>query len=460
MALIYLIPLHLSKGKTLAKCLTERTDYIKDPDKTALTSYYECDPDFAVSQFALSKHEYSRITGKEQKSDVIAYLFIQSFKPGEISPEDANRIGYEFTKRLTKGDFAFMVCTHTDRPHIHNHIIWNSTSLDCKRKFREGKIHISRIYRLSNQICAENGLSVLMYPDNNEARKNLPVKTKSPTDYHLLRSAIDDALGRHPADMDELIGILSEAGFEPMRRKLLYFKPKGRNKFISLRSLGKGYSEEEILAAVKNGVSIRSDEHDKGKAVTQPGLILRLKEKIGSGEDFRFDQSVRVAMLKQMADTLVFAEEHGFMCPDDFTRASAELRPLCNEQRNRIKELEDRLEKIKAIKMHARDLARTEDVWNRYRGSGFSKQFASGHEGDLILHRAAEKALRELGIKEPPSVSDLNTEYSELLSEKNAAYGEYRKIQDEIKGLALHRANLEYMLRQDTRDERADEHLR
>lgn len=135
MATTRIISMHVNQGKTIADCLTDRIDYSKNPKKTQggeLISAYECDPKTADAEFLYSKRQYQTITGREQRHDVIAYQVRQSFKPGEITPEDANRIGYEFAERFLKGRHAFFVATHTDKKHIHNHIIWNSTTLDCK----------------------------------------------------------------------------------------------------------------------------------------------------------------------------------------------------------------------------------------------------------------------------------------------------------------------------------------
>ena len=139
MATTRIIPMHHNKGKSLSRCLIDRTDYAKNPDKTKngeLITCYECDARTIDSQFLLSKREYKEITGRTQERDVIAYQIRQSFKPGEVTPEQANQIGYQFAMRFTKGEHAFMVATHIDKRHIHNHIIWNSTALDCTRKFR------------------------------------------------------------------------------------------------------------------------------------------------------------------------------------------------------------------------------------------------------------------------------------------------------------------------------------
>ena len=132
MAATKLITMHQNKGKTLRQCLKDRTDYAMNGEKTRggeLVSSYECDPELIEEQFALSKKEYLRNTGREYAGDIIAYQIRQSFKPGEITPEEANRIGYETAMRWTKGNHAFIVCTHIDRAHIHNHIIYNSTTL-------------------------------------------------------------------------------------------------------------------------------------------------------------------------------------------------------------------------------------------------------------------------------------------------------------------------------------------
>ena len=132
--------MHKNKGKTLAQCLHDRTAYAMNPGKTQereLISSYERDVQTVESKFLLSKWEYRVLTGRQQKSDVIAYQIRQSFKPGEVTPEEANRIGYELASCFLKGRNPFIVCTHTDKAHIHNHIIWNSVSLDHKRKFRD-----------------------------------------------------------------------------------------------------------------------------------------------------------------------------------------------------------------------------------------------------------------------------------------------------------------------------------
>ena len=158
---------HMHGGKSVASALKLRTGYAMNPNKTEngkLISAFACDPHTADAEFLLSKRQYRQFTGREQTSDVIAYQVRQSFKPGEVTAEEANRIGVEFAERFLKGKHAYIVCTHTDRRHIHNHILWNSTTLDCRGKFDNFWGSSRAVRALSDTLCIEHGLSVVEAP--------------------------------------------------------------------------------------------------------------------------------------------------------------------------------------------------------------------------------------------------------------------------------------------------------
>lgn len=164
MAATRLMPLHVTKGKDLATCLEERMDYTENELKTEQKKYittYGCDIETANEEFLLSHKIYHDRIRSLRKDEVIAYQIRQSFKPGEITPEKANEIGYELAMRFTKGKYAFTVCTHTDKAHIHNHIIFNSIALDGKKKFRNFYYSSNVIRRISDILCSENGLSII-----------------------------------------------------------------------------------------------------------------------------------------------------------------------------------------------------------------------------------------------------------------------------------------------------------
>ena len=232
MAATRLIALHKNKGKSVAACLKSRTDYAQNPDKTQqgeLVSSYECSPLTVDEEFMLSKRQYELMTGRRQKNDVIAYQIRQSFKPGEITAEEANKVGYELAMRFTKGKYAFIVATHTDREHIHNHIIYNSTALDSTRKFRDFLLSGLAVQRLSDLICLEHQLSVIeIKPYRERQKRTLYPPRESNRDK--LCTVIDNILlNEKPADFEAFLQKLEQQGYEIKRGKHTSVKGARRN---------------------------------------------------------------------------------------------------------------------------------------------------------------------------------------------------------------------------------------
>ena len=251
-----LIALHKNKGKSVAACLKSRTDYAKNPDKTnrgALVSSYQCSHLTADEEFMLSKRQYELMTGRRQKSDVIAYQVRQSFKPGEVTPEEANRIGYEFAERFLKGKHAFIVATHTDRAHIHNHIIYNSTALDGTRKFKNFWLSSFAVQRLSDLICLEHQLSTIEYKPYRERQKRIVYPPKE-SNRDRLCSVIDSILAEKPKDYEDFLQRLEQQGYEVKRGKHTAVKGARQKRFIRFRTLGIGYGEDEIKAVLEGKV--------------------------------------------------------------------------------------------------------------------------------------------------------------------------------------------------------------
>ena len=200
-----LLQRHANEGESIAEAIRDCLDYGKNPEKTEdgkYISFYECDPATVAAEFLLAKASYKATTGREQKkgSDVLCYQIRQSFYPGEITPEEANRVSYELAMRWTKGSHAFIVTTHTDKQHIHSHIYYNSTTLDCTRKFRNFWGSSFALRRLSDRLCLENGLSIVENPKprSNGKFRNYGERQagqKKPLTYQdILRAAIDTAL--------------------------------------------------------------------------------------------------------------------------------------------------------------------------------------------------------------------------------------------------------------------------
>jgi hypothetical protein len=452
MATTRIIPMHHNKGKTIAQCLSDRTDYAMNPDKTEggeLISTYECDPEFASSQFLLAKKQYFDNTGRVQHSDVIAYQLRQSFKPGEVTPAEANRIGCELATRFTKGEHAFIVCTHTDRAHVHNHIIWNSTSLCCTRKFRHFWGRTEAMRRLSDMICMDHKLSVIENPQKHGKSYNKWLGDNAKlSNRELLKMAIDAALQEKPKDFDALLLILKNSGYTATwRGKNLSFLHAGQKQNIRLSSLGDGYSETELRSVIGGGRTHSPFVKKKyPKRSQRPTLIQEIEGKLNSGKGYWYDQTMKVVKLKQMAKTLLYLEEKSFPDYDALSQAAETADAKFYDLKQKIKTSETRMAEIQTLRTHIINYSKTREVYTQYRKAGYSKKFLAEHEGEIILHKAAKKAFDDLGLKKLPTVKSLQEEFSTLLTDKKAAYAEYRKAQDEMRELAVHKANAAYLL--------------
>jgi len=461
-----IIAMHQNKGKTIAQCLAERTDYAKNSEKTnneELISAYECDPHTADAEFLFSKRQYSTITGREQKRDVIAYQIRQSFKPGEVTPEEANRIGYELAQRFLKGKYAFIVCTHVDKSHIHSHIIFNSTSLDCKRKFRDFLGSGRAVARLSDIICLEHGLSIIENPrryTHSTYDKWLGNNAK-PSHRETVRAAIDEILVKKPADFDAFLKLLEEQGFSVKRGKHLTLMHTDFKKAIRLDSLGEGYTEADLHAVLSGE---REHTPKKRRNILTPqknALLIDIEAKIREGKGAGYERWAKVHNLKQMAQTVNYLREHRLLNYDDLKLKSADASARYSALSARIKAAEKRMAEIAVLKMHIINYAKTREVYAGYRKAGYSKKYLAEHEGDILLHKAAKNAFDELGLKKLPTVKGLQAEYAELLAEKKAAYAEYRTARDEMRALAIHKANVEQILGMaPEREEKKNEHNR
>lgn len=455
MAATRLIALHINKGKTLAKTLESRIDYAHNPEKTENGEYissYECDPKTALEEILLTKRAYRQSTGRQQKNDVIAYMIRQSFKPGEITPEEANRLGYELGMRFTKGKHAFIVDTHTDKAHIHNHVIFNSTTLDAKKKFNNFWFSGLAIQRLSDLICLENGLSVIEKKSKNERRRQTEYEKKD-TFRDGIRLAIDEAIDKNPKDFEQFLSLMTEAGFEVKQGKHTAFRSKGQERFIRMRSLGKGYSEEEIrerLAGVGR-------EKTKATAKTQKlNLLIDIQEKIinkGKG----YERWATNFNLKSMSKTLLFLRDNKIESVEELKERADRATEKFNILSADIKAKEVRMAELLALKKHIFNYHDTREIYIQYRKSGYSKAFFEKHREQITLHKAAKKAFDESGLEKLPTTKELNKEYYELMNEKKQMYSEYHNLRNEMQELMKAQKNVERFLADEVKNEGREE---
>ena len=446
MATTRLIPMHQNKGKSVAQCLADRTEYATNPNKTAegqLICAYECDSATVDAEFLAAKRIYADRTGRSQRSGVIAYQVRQSFSPGEVTPEEANKIGYEFAMRWTKGKHAFIVATHVDKAHIHNHIIYNSTTLDCTQKFRNFMGSTNAVRRLSDTICMEHRLSVILNPKPSRGHYGKWLgEQKLPTFSDRLRQAIDVALKQKPKDFEHFLMLMESAGYKVKRGAHTAVKGAEQQRFIRLRSLGEGYSESEIREVIAGKKLHMPHKTAAARSDKQINLLVDIQAKLQAGKGPGYERWAKTFNLKQMAHTLNYLTENTLLSYDALNEKAAEVSSRFHALSAQIKTAEKRMAEIAVLRTHIINYSKTRDVYVAYRKAGYSKKFYEEHTADLLLHKAAKQAFDGLEWKKVPTVKALNAEYAELCSRKRKAFTEYTNARAEMREVMTVKANL------------------
>ena len=444
MAATRLIPMHVNKGKTIAQSLGDRTDYAKNPEKTdkgELVTGYQCDPMTVDEEFLLSKRQYEQITGRRQRHEVIAYQIRQSFKPGEITPEEANRLGQELALRFTKGKYAFIVATHTDRAHVHNHIVFNSTSIDGTRKFKNFWLSSIALQRVSDLVCLENGLSVITPKPYRERAKrtDYPRRVKN---RDVLCEDIDTVLQKKPESFEAFLQELQALDYEIKNGKHISVKGKNQARFIRLSSLEEGYTEADLRAHFLGQQEHKPREKCNHRTDARPfNLVIDIQSKLqnkGAG----YQRWASVYNLKQMSKTLLFLRDHKIESMEQLAQLVQQQTAKRDAMLSSIQQSEKRLAEIGTLKKHIINYSKTRATYEEYRKAGYSKKFLEAHREEITIHKAAKAAFDELGVRKLPRVKDLSIEYAEVLAAKKQTYAEYRLAKSDAQELLIAQQNI------------------
>ena len=456
-----LIVHHISKGETIARSLKGRFDYGQNPDKTQggeLISAYECDHLTADAEFLLAKAKYKAITGREQKrdADVLCYQIRQSFKPGEITPEEANRVGYETALRWTKGNHAFFVATHTDRQHVHNHIYYNSTSLDCTRKYRDFFRSGRALRRLSDRVCIEHELSVIQNPKLHSKGRFRHYGqwlggVRQPSQKEQLRAIIDEVLAQPPADLPSFLAALESAGVQVLhgRGGAISFRLPGYERPASWRRapLGDGYGPEAVQAVLEGRAPARAGGGDTRPKARRFNLVIDIQRRMAQGKGPGYERWAKLYNLKQMAAALQFLQENGLTDYDELaakTDAAVDrAHALAGELRAVGQELGRTSELMGAVVQYAK----TRPVFDGYKAARYSKKYLAQHEAELADYRAARATMNELLDGEKlPKMDVLKKKRRELAEQKKALTVQYRAAQKEMREIVTAKGNIDHLL--------------
>ena len=453
-------------GMTIMETLKDGFDYGQNPDKTRngdLVMAYECDPRTADAEFLLSKAKYKAITGREQKreKDVLYYHQRQAFPPGEVDAETALKISYETALRWTKGNHAFFVVSHVDRPHPHCHIYYNSTTLDCTHKFRDFKGSAMAFRRLSYRVCLEKSLSIVEHPKLHSKGKykhygQWAEGKKPPTFQERLAAQIDACLAERPASFDEFLRRMEAAGFEVKQGRggaLSFRNPAhGHERFTRLRAdtLGAGYCPADIRAVIEQGAPHTPRPRRAGqreRPVAKLGLVIDIQARMRQGKGPAYEQWAKIHNLKQMAAALQYLQENGIAEYGQLAEKATIAADRFHTLEWQIKGIENDMRTNAELRIAVVDYARTRPVFDGYKAARYSKQYLAGHEADIAIHRAARATFtRLLGGGKLPKLDALKKEYSKLAAERKAANKEYQQAKEEMREAVTAKANIDHLL--------------
>ena len=450
----------ISKGETIAQSLKERFDYGQNPDKTEggeLISSYGCDHMTADAEFLLSKAKYKATTGREQRrdADVLCYQIRQSFKPGEITPEEANRIGYETAMRWTKGKYQFFVCTHIDKEHIHNHIYYNSTAYDRSRKFRNFIGSSFALRRLSDRVCLEHDLSVIANPKLHSKGRYLHYgqwlgENQKLSQKEQIRFAIDTALTERPEDFADFLRRMETAGIQVRRGRggVISFLVPGQQRAARFRAstLGDGYGPEDVQAVIDGKAPTRTAPVRRAPAPRRVNLLIDIQERMRQGKGPAYERWAKVYNLKQMAAALQYLKEHQLFEYDDLAAKTDAATERFHTLAGDIQHTEAELSRVSDLMAAVVQYAKTRPAFDGYKAAKYSRKYLAEHEAELADYRAAKATMAELlGGEKLPKMDVLKEKRRQLAARKKALYLEYRKAQQDMRELVAVKGSVDHL---------------
>ena len=456
MATTRIMSIHIGKGKTPRQSIGERLDYIMNPEKTnsgLLISTHACSPQTAADEFMLNRQEYLFNTGRQQANEVLGYHVRQAFKPGEITPQEANGIGKELARQMTDDQYAYVVATHIDKHHIHNHIIICSTSLDCQHKYRDVKKSGKDLILLSDTLCREHGLSVIRYPkEKSLTYDKWQGNQKKFTHRDELRMMIDAALRMQPDGFDTLMQLLEEVGCLIKRGTHISIKPPDGKRFIRLDSLGPEY-DEVTLRRTLTGVHVhipKIPRRDYNKSQVKRLIDIEAKFRAGKGKGYRV--WVERNNIDAKSQMIIFLKEHHIDSIEELNERLSDMQEKVCAQKSLLCEKQSRMKEINSLRKAIRDYSRTKDVYVQYRESGWSPQFYHDHCQEIEAHKSAQAVYSSMNGT-MPTLNELTLEYDVLKQASEKDKSDFEVLKAQLKDLKQIRYNYD-LLERDVIDEK------
>ena len=417
----------VTKTHPIKSTLKAAIDYICNPEKTdgkLLVSSYGCAAETADIEFS-----WTRCHAIDKGTNLGRHL-IQAFQPGEVTPEQAHEIGMELAKEILGGKYEFVLTTHIDKDHVHNHLIFNAVSFADHKHYHSNKRSYHYIRRTSDRLCKEHGLSVII-PGQDKGKSYIEHQaTQNGTSYKAKLKAAIDRLLPACSDLEELLRRLQREGYEIKRGKYISAKAPDQERFTRLKTLGVDYTEEALVARIAGRPKpSRQPQQRTGK----PSLLINIQNNLKAQQSAGYKHWATIENLKRAAETLNFLTEHGISSYEEPAERCDGAAAAAARVKADLRATEKEMEWLTLTMKHAATYRQLRPMYDQYRQSRDKEKFLRGHEGEIILFEATARELKRLDAVPLPATQRLRAEMDELTTRRTALQTELRKIQKEEK---------------------------
>ena len=437
----------VTKIKPIRGTVNKALAYILDPQKTddaLYVSSYGC----AASDAAAKEFEWTRNLAVQQGMQmpkVIARHLIQSFDVGEVTPEQAHEIGKQFADEWLKGKYEYVIATHIDKGHCHNHIIFNAVNYVDFHAYRSNKQTYRQMRQLSDEICKEHGLSVIppsqgkgmSYKEYTEAKRGTSWKQK-------LKQTIDRCVIT-AKDYDEFLKMMLDAGYEIKTGKYISFRAEGQERFTRAKTIGENYTEERIKERIQGRNPRKRQMQTTRKGVS---LIIDIQNSIKAQESKGYEHWAKINNLKEAAKTLNYLTENNLLQYADLEKKVEDVHRSYARTGEKLKRVEARLREVQPLIKNITNYRKLKPVYDAYMKAKDKSTFRAKHEAELVIFEAAKNTLLAMqGDKKLPSLKALQAEQQRLTDEQQRLYDERARLKREMKQIDTIKTNVDMLLR-------------
>lgn len=431
--------------------------YILNPEKTdekLLVSSYGCASETAAREF-----EWTRKIAEQKGMNpvrIIARHVIQSFEIGEVTPELAHEIGKQFADEILGGKYEYVLTTHIDKDHVHNHLIFNAVDFVDYHAYKSYKRIYYDMREVSDRLCKENGLSVIPPSQNKGMGYKEYTEAKRGTSWKQKLKQTIDRIVITAKDYDDFLRLMQEAGYEIKTGKYISFRAKGQERFTRSKTIGENYTEERIKERIAGRTPRRSQRQTTPKGIS---LIGDIQERIRLIDSRGYEYKAKLTILKEAARTLNYLTENSLLQYADLEKKVEDVHSSYDRTGKELKGVEARLREVQPLIKNISNYQRLKPVYDAFQKAKDKPSFKAKHEAELVIYEAARSTLLAMqGDEKLPSLKTLQAEQQRLLEEQQRLYDERAKLKKEVKQIETIKSNVDTFLASSADHDR--DHLR